>query len=572
MKKLLCLIICSFLICASICPIFALNTSSGESSPIGNMERVTGSVPFDFEIVSVGRDSVTAAFVSTGRIADPPYVGIKGTKTVAEKTSALQYVLNYDTEYSFVYTVTEGDVKTVYNSFITVETDGTPAVVFGDVIKNIVDPNSTRSAGQLTETESNNLRYLANTTYDDFDNYGALYPNGDTDWWQVTFTEAGTANFWLGNIPSGFDYDIALFDDENYHLGSSANYGQTDELIQFPVVAGKTYYIAITSYNGLGSTSQYLFRTKNYPFTTPDDPTPPETITYTWYSQYNSASGTGWDSTNLSKLYFPNIAPCKNCENCENNENCENSEKCANTPLYTDSSFTPAANQLSSGHMNVYGCYVCSIAMILRNLNVTTTVNRYDFRTGTTAKLPADPFTITMANIGWQSIIQMSPNRYEVPSYTSSVSPVSTYRDIIASNFGLTAYTVDLSNTTAEEKADILAYYIANNPEGILIRVAHQHSIVFTQSSHPVSMSRTIIPEAIEITSENEHLLFADDICCGTAPQSRVVSSTDFDDKFICYDPGTTDPTKGMGVPYDESISATSYGGLDVISYLVYFD
>ena len=51
------------------------------------MERVTGSVPFDFEIVSVGRDSVTAAFVSTGRIADPPYVGIKGTKTVAEKYS-----------------------------------------------------------------------------------------------------------------------------------------------------------------------------------------------------------------------------------------------------------------------------------------------------------------------------------------------------------------------------------------------------------------------------------------------------------------------------------------------------
>ncbi len=275
MKKLLCLIICSFVICASICPIFALNTSSGESSPIGNMERVTGSVPFDFEIVSVGRDSVTAAFVSTGRIADPPYVGIKGTKTVAENPSALQYVLNYDTEYSFVYTVTEGDVKTVYNSFITVYNEGTPAVVFGDVIKNIVDPNSTRGAGQITETEPNDTPETADITFDDFDNYGTMYiydsgsPSvdtpGDTDYWKVTFNQAGSANFWLGNIPSGCDYDIALFNENGQHMASSANYGQTDELIQANVEANKTYYIAITSYGAVVSSSQYLFRTKNYP-------------------------------------------------------------------------------------------------------------------------------------------------------------------------------------------------------------------------------------------------------------------------------------------------------------------
>ena len=290
MKKLLCFIICSFLICSSVCPIFALGISSSENSSIGNMERVTDSVPFDFEIVSVGRDSVTAAFVSTGRIADPPYVGIKGTKTVAEKTSALQYVLNYDTEYSFVYTVTEGDVKTVYNSFITVETDGTPAVVFGDVIKNIVDPNSTRGAGQITETEPNDNMATADITFDDFDNYGtmAVYNNpnnpsiampGDTDYWKVTFNQAGSANFWLGNIPSGCDYDISLCDENGIYIAASANYGQTDELIQANVEAYKSYYIAITSYGSVVSSSQYLFRTKNYP---PVVPPPPEDVVVTF--------------------------------------------------------------------------------------------------------------------------------------------------------------------------------------------------------------------------------------------------------------------------------------------------
>ena len=276
MKKLLSLVICSLVICASVCPIFALSISHGEDTVVGNMERVTDSVPFDFEVVSVGHDSVEAAFIATGRIDSPPYVGIKGTKNVAEKTSELRYVLEYDTEYSFVYTVTEGNVKTVYNSFISVETEGTPTVVFGDVIKNIVDPNSTRGAGQITETEPNDTPETADITFDDFDNYGTMTvyndpsnPSvdlpGDTDYWKVTFNQSGSANFWLGNIPSGCDYDIILFNDAGQQIGYSSNYGQTDELIQEDVEANKTYYIAITSYGSVVSSSQYLFRTKNYP-------------------------------------------------------------------------------------------------------------------------------------------------------------------------------------------------------------------------------------------------------------------------------------------------------------------
>ena len=73
---------------------------SGQQVEIDPMSVVTDP-PFGFEIVSVGRDSVTASFVSEGRITAPPYVGIKGTKTAAEKTGNLQYVLEYGKEYSF---------------------------------------------------------------------------------------------------------------------------------------------------------------------------------------------------------------------------------------------------------------------------------------------------------------------------------------------------------------------------------------------------------------------------------------------------------------------------------------
>ena len=215
-KKVLCTILSMLLVGTSICSVFAADAAakletSNETAVVGNMERISAPVDFDFEIVSVDRDTVTAEFTSSRRISTPPYVGGKGTKNTAEKISNLQYVLEYDKEYSFVYSVTENGVETVYNSFLTVERGSDIKVVFGDIIKNEVSGVSTRAVGTKTEIESNNNYSSATRTYDDYDNHGALTTNTDVDWWVVSFLNSGSANFWLGNIPANCDYELELY-------------------------------------------------------------------------------------------------------------------------------------------------------------------------------------------------------------------------------------------------------------------------------------------------------------------------------------------------------------------------
>ena len=271
MKRILCIIVSAFLAGTLVCSSAAANTISTEeaivdSTSVEKMEIVSEPLPFGFEIVSVGEDGVSAKFVSQNRIASQPYVGIKGTKTSIEITDDLLYPLEYATEYSFVYTVIENNNKIVYNSFFEVESGIDGHVVFGDVIKNTIPTETLRAAGQINESESNNSFSTADITYDDYDNVGYLSSLSDVDWWKVSFTQAGTVNFWLGNIPSGCDYDITLFNAAGVQIGYSTNSGQEAELIQYTVTANTYYYIKISSYSGYSS-SQYLFRAKNY--TTP---------------------------------------------------------------------------------------------------------------------------------------------------------------------------------------------------------------------------------------------------------------------------------------------------------------
>ncbi len=268
-KKILCMIISVLLLGTTVCSVWAADRATNigtatETAAVGNMERISERLDWGFEIISTGRDSVVAEFTASGRITDPPYVGEKGTKNTAEKVSNLQYVLEYDKEYSFVYTVAEDGHETVYNSFLTVERGSDIKVAFGDIVKNEIPDESTRAAGTRYESESNNTLATADITYDDYDNIGALTTTSDVDWWRVSFTQAGRANFWLGNIPTGCDYDLTLYDAAGTELDYSWNSDNEQELIQYEVTPNVYYYIEIKTYEG-SSNSQYLFRTKNYP-------------------------------------------------------------------------------------------------------------------------------------------------------------------------------------------------------------------------------------------------------------------------------------------------------------------
>ena len=121
------------------------------------------------------------------------------------------------------------------------------------------------SSGTIYESESNNTVSTADTTYDDRDNYGAIISSSDVDWWKIEFKSEGIANFWLGDIPSGCDFDMQVYDYTGTKLLAESVRGSTpSELVKIHVRPGSKYYIKIYGFNGSHSVSYYSFRVKRY--------------------------------------------------------------------------------------------------------------------------------------------------------------------------------------------------------------------------------------------------------------------------------------------------------------------
>lgn len=119
------------------------------------------------------------------------------------------------------------------------------------------------AAGTKNEVESNNSMSQADRTYNDYNNYGTINPAGDEDWWVVSFPNSGSGSFWLGNIPSGHDFDLRVYDATGKVIAKSINNGNAQEYVCVDIEANKNYYVKIYG-NGTGSSSQYLMRAKLY--------------------------------------------------------------------------------------------------------------------------------------------------------------------------------------------------------------------------------------------------------------------------------------------------------------------
>ncbi|MDR0804994.1 MAG: hypothetical protein LBN42_04345 [Oscillospiraceae bacterium] len=280
-----------------------------------------------------------------------------------------------------------------------------------------------------------------------------------------------------------------------------------------------------------------------------------------WFSQLSPAVGDGWNVKNLDKLYFPN---------CVNNSDGERTR-----PFYTYSNVTATS---SLGHMNKWGCSVSSIAMIFKNMSATTSTTHFDFRTDTTANLAADPFTIAMANMQFPIITyNSSTDKYQT---TSSIDPMYVYWDRIASAFGKTAYLVDLGGKTAEQKANNLAYYIGQNPEGIAVRI-NGHTLVFTNTTRTVVTPRGAglpagIVAPIEITEQNDEEITEAEGKSNSEPNNTSGISTFatsiYDSQFTAYDPYSTKTSNANNVNFENSWTYGSKGGIPDAVLLYYFN
>lgn len=120
-----------------------------------------------------------------------------------------------------------------------------------------------QSKASRTESESNNTRSKANRFWDDYNVYGKISSRSDVDYFKITFKKSGKANFYLGKIPSGRNYDLYLYNRNGSKLRSSTNSRNKSELISYKVTKNRTYYIKVKSRSGYSS-KEYLLRAKVY--------------------------------------------------------------------------------------------------------------------------------------------------------------------------------------------------------------------------------------------------------------------------------------------------------------------
>lgn len=144
-------------------------------------------------------------------------------------------------------------------------------LLFSLIVVPLCQPTSAAS-GTVWESEDNGSFSLADRTYDDYNSYGYISSddyNGSNlgDNWKVTFPYNGYANFYLGHIPSGCNYELVVYKaDLSGILGYSYRTGNTSELVTVPVEMGKTYYVYIFSISGYSTSQAYLFRTRLYSY------------------------------------------------------------------------------------------------------------------------------------------------------------------------------------------------------------------------------------------------------------------------------------------------------------------
>lgn len=270
LRKVFCLILALVLGIVSVPQVMAYEYDSQPDKAVYSAEKYDVSplddsydaapqgFPFSFNLISFDENSVIISFNSTSEVQSLTIEQYESKNVIAVSDNS-KITLLIGENYSFEVIYQEKDCSVVYNGHLTpvlsvLGSDEQVILKTRNVVKNIIKENTLKSydaihslaAGTLYESESNNTYSTADRTYDDYDNYGALSSTSDVDWWVVSFSSAGEANFWLGNIPSGCDYELTLYASNGTTLlASSRNGSNTAELITYSVSANTKYYACI---------------------------------------------------------------------------------------------------------------------------------------------------------------------------------------------------------------------------------------------------------------------------------------------------------------------------------------
>lgn len=205
---------------------------------------------------------------------------------------------------------------------------------------------------------------------------------------------------------------------------------------------------------------------------------------FTWYSQHSS-SGSDWNADALSGIYFTSGGVRKR---------------------FMVDKYGKGSDWMDEG------CYLASIAMVLNNMGAKLT-RGYDFRSGQTDELPADPYTVALANAG-------SLGAYTSKSVISG-NPILISRSNIESRFNVggkavkSEITYDVSKKAIKEALD-------EHTEGVIVYFSlasknRSHYIVFTkcvnpEEKNPNNYTFEVCDAASYDAQRGDHVLFEQSI------------------------------------------------------------
>jgi len=175
---------------------------------------------------------------------------------------------------------------------------------------------------------------------------------------------------------------------------------------------------------------------------------------FTFYSQ-NNMTGSDWDATLLDKLYFVGGGYKR---------------------IFAIDDKLPGAKSAWIEK----GCSICSFAMILHNMDARLT-SGYDFRSGQTGMLPADPYTVALANTANPGATSATDVLYGNPVYVSWAR--------IAEAFEVDGQTLRVRRVYNGSRATIKALLDAH-PQGIIAMLCRG------ENTHYVIISRCLNPDA----------------------------------------------------------------------------
>ncbi len=142
-----------------------------------------------------------------------------------------------------------------------------------------------------------------------------------------------------------------------------------------------------------------------------------------------------------------------------------------------------AGNSLAYA-IDMEGCHLNSIAMLLANMDYYTNDLKYDVRYGSYRKVFADPYTAAMTNLNIGDWSMASDGVLEGSWSNPMYAVYSRFTDV----FSVTVTKIELANYNLRQKAQYVTNMLELHPEGLIIKYSG-HSAVVISSTYTANTS-----------------------------------------------------------------------------------